>query len=39
MTKKISRQLIGAKMPPSTSPMNVPLIAAAWLTPMAIPRW
>ena len=38
-TKKISRQLIGARMPPRTSPMNVPLMAAAWLIPMAMPRW
>ena len=37
-TRKISRQLIGASMPPSTKPMNVPLMAAAWLTPMAMPR-
>ena len=27
------RQLIGARSPPSTSPMNVPLMAAAWLIP------
>ena len=37
-TKKIRRQLMGASTPPSTSPMNDPLIAAAWLTPMAMPR-
>ena len=38
-TKKMSRQLIGARMPPRTNPMKVPLKAAAWLTPMAMPRW
>ena len=37
-TKKISRQLIGASTPPRTSPMKVPLNAAAWLTPSAMPR-
>ena len=37
-TKKIRRQLIGARIPPSTRPMNDPLMAAAWLTPMAMPR-
>jgi hypothetical protein len=38
-TRKMSRQLIGARTPPSTSPMNIPLIAAAWFTPIAMPRW
>ena len=38
-TKKMSRQLIGASTPPRTSPMKVPLKAAAWFTPRAIPRW
>ena len=38
-TRKIRRQLIGARMPPRINPMNVPLSAAAWLTPSAIPRW
>ncbi len=38
-TRKISRQLIGASSPPSTRPMKVPLKAAAWLTPRAMPRW
>ncbi len=38
-TKKMSRQLMGARTPPSTRPMNVPLMAAVWLMPRAIPRW
>ncbi len=38
-TKKMRRQLIGARMPPRISPMNEPLNAAAWFTPMAMPRW
>jgi hypothetical protein len=38
-TRKISRQLIGAKRPPSTSPMKVPLVAATELIPSAMPRW
>ncbi len=38
-TRKISRQLMGASSPPRTSPMKVPLMAAAWFTPMAMPRW
>ena len=38
-TRKISRQLIGASRPPSTSPMNVPLVAATPLIPSAMPRW
>ena len=32
-TKKMSRQLTGAKRPPNTSPMNIPLKAAAELIP------
>ncbi len=37
-TRKIHRQLRGARTPPSTRPMNVPLNAAAWFTPSAMPR-
>ena len=37
-TRKISRQLIGARTPPRTRPMNDPLKAAAWLIPSANPR-
>ena len=38
-TKKMRRQLIGARIPPRISPRNEPLKAAAWLTPRAMPRW
>ena len=38
-TRKMRRQLIGARMPPSTSPMKVPLVAATPLIPSAMPRW
>ena len=39
-TKKMSRQLIGARTPPSTRPMNEPLKRGpARSTPSAIPRW
>ena len=38
-TRKMSRQLIGARMPPTTSPMNVPLVAATPFIPSAMPRW
>ena len=37
-TRKMGRQLTGASSPPSTRPMNVPLNAAAWLMPSAMPR-
>jgi hypothetical protein len=30
---------MGASRPPTTSPMNDPLIPATWLMPMAMPRW
>jgi hypothetical protein len=33
------RQLIGARRPPSTSPMNEPLMPAMLLMPRAMPRW
>ncbi len=38
-TKKMRRQLIGARRPPRISPMKEPLNAAAWFTPRAMPRW
>ena len=38
-TRKMSRQSIGAKRPPTTRPMNDPLIAATLLIPSASPRW
>ncbi len=38
-TRKINRQLIGAKRPPRTSPMKVPLVANTPLIPSAMPRW
>ena len=38
-TRKTSRQLIGARMPPRINPMKEPLKAAAWFTPRARPRW
>ena len=37
-TRKIRRQLMGARSPPRRSPMKVPLMAAAWLMPRAKPR-
>ena len=37
--RKISRQLIGASTPPSTSPMNDPAMPAMLLMPRAMPRW
>ncbi len=38
-TRKISRHWIGPSRPPSTSPMNDPLMPATWLIPSAMPRW
>ena len=38
-TRKIRRQLMGARTPPKTRPMKDPLNAAAWLMPIAIPRF
>ena len=38
-TRKMRCQSKGASSPPTISPMKVPLKAAAWLTPMASPRW
>ncbi len=38
-TRNTSRQLIGASSPPSTSPMNTPLMPAMLLIPSARPRW
>ena len=38
-TRKISRQLTAASRPPSTRPMNWPLIPATLLIPSASPRW
>ena len=38
-TRKIRRQLMGASNPPTTRPMNVPLVAATPLIPRAMPRW
>ena len=38
-TRNTSRQLIGASRPPSTSPMNTPLMPAMLLMPSARPRW
>ena len=38
-TRKISRQLIGARTPPSTRPRNWPLIPTTFVIPSASPRW
>ena len=38
-TRKTSRQSIGASTPPSTRPMNWPLIPTTLLIPSASPRW
>ena len=38
-TTKMSRHWMGARSPPSTRPMNEPLIPAIWLMPSAMPRW
>ncbi len=38
-TRKISRQEIGARTPPRTRPMNMPLIPTTLLIPSARPRW
>ena len=38
-TRKTSRQEIGASTPPSTRPMNRPLIPTTLLIPSASPRW
>ena len=38
-TRKTSRQLIGASRPPSSSPMNWPLIPTTLFRPSASPRW
>ena len=37
--RNTSRQSIGAKMPPSTSPTNIPLTPTMLLMPSAMPRW
>ena len=37
-TRNTSRQLIGASSPPSTRPMNTPLMPATLLIPRARPR-
>ena len=37
--RNTSRQLIGARMPPRTSPMNMPLTPTMLLIPSAMPRW
>ena len=37
--RKMRRQSIGPRMPPSTRPMNMPPMPAAWLKPSAMPRW
>ncbi len=37
--RNTSRQLIGASIPPSTSPTNIPLTPTMLLIPSAIPRW
>ena len=39
LIRKTSRQSIGARMPPSTSPTNIPLTPTMLLIPSAIPRW
>ena len=38
-TRKTSRHEIGASTPPSTSPMNMPLMPTTLLMPSASPRW
>ena len=38
-TRKTSRHEIGASRPPSTSPMNMPLMPTTLLIPSASPRW
>ena len=37
--RNTSRQSIGARIPPSTRPTNIPLTPTMLLMPSAIPRW
>ena len=37
--RNTSRQSIGARIPPSTRPTNIPLTPTMLLIPSAIPRW